>query len=55
MMDAALSRDQDALIPKTVSFEEVNTYQVDSTGATLTADASVALIHKYCDKLPKDK
>ncbi|XP_020690291.1 endoribonuclease Dicer homolog 3a isoform X2 [Dendrobium catenatum] len=55
MMDAALSRDQDALIPKTFSCEEINTYRVDSTGASVTADASVSLIYKYCDKLPRDK
>nr|CAD1836220.1 unnamed protein product [Ananas comosus var. bracteatus] len=30
-------------------------YRVDSTGATVTADSSVSLIHKYCEKLPKDR
>ncbi|XP_020585033.1 endoribonuclease Dicer homolog 3a isoform X2 [Phalaenopsis equestris] len=55
MMDASFNRDQDALIPKALSCEEINTYHVDSTGATLTVDASVGLIYKYCDKLPRDK
>ncbi|PKA63342.1 Endoribonuclease Dicer like 3a [Apostasia shenzhenica] len=55
MMDAAVSRDPDALIPKLVYHEDIKSYRIESTGATLTTDASVGLIHKYCEKLPKDK
>uniref|UniRef100_A0A0D9XKU7 Uncharacterized protein n=1 Tax=Leersia perrieri TaxID=77586 RepID=A0A0D9XKU7_9ORYZ len=33
----------------------VYTYQVESTGATITADCCVNLIRKYCEKLPKDR
>uniref|UniRef100_K4AJR2 Uncharacterized protein n=1 Tax=Setaria italica TaxID=4555 RepID=K4AJR2_SETIT len=35
--------------------EEKYIYHVDSTGATITADCCVNLIHKYCEKLPKDR
>ncbi|KAK8940022.1 hypothetical protein KSP40_PGU012342 [Platanthera guangdongensis] len=55
VMDAALSRDQDSSVCKTPNCEEISTYRVESTGAIVTSDASVSLIHKYCDKLPKDK
>ncbi|KAG0495856.1 hypothetical protein HPP92_000547 [Vanilla planifolia] len=55
MMDAALNRDHNALIPKLMNYDEPISYRVESTGATVTADASVGLVYKYCEKLPKDK
>ncbi|KAG0500438.1 hypothetical protein HPP92_000510 [Vanilla planifolia] len=55
MMDAALNRDHNALIPKLMHYDEPISYRVESTGATVTADASVGLVYKYCEKLPKDK
>ncbi|KAJ1295101.1 hypothetical protein BS78_01G198000 [Paspalum vaginatum] len=35
--------------------QEKHSYHVDSTGATITADCCVNLIHQYCEKLPKDR
>lgn len=55
MMDAALNRDPHALISKPSSNEEIDSYHVESTGATVTADSSVGLVYKYCEKLPRDK
>ncbi|KAF6156089.1 hypothetical protein GIB67_007464 [Kingdonia uniflora] len=54
--DTTANRDPDACIPE-ISFadQETNVYMVESTGASVTADSSVSLIHKYCEKLPKDK
>ncbi|XP_009418500.3 endoribonuclease Dicer homolog 4 isoform X1 [Musa acuminata AAA Group] len=34
--------------------EEVN-YKVSSTGASINTGCSVSLLHRYCDKLPRDK
>ncbi|KAG1358569.1 putative Endoribonuclease Dicer [Cocos nucifera] len=55
MMDAALNRDPHALILKPSSSEEIDAYYVESTGARVTADSSVSLVYKYCEKLPRDK
>ncbi|XP_074579672.1 endoribonuclease Dicer homolog 4 isoform X2 [Curcuma longa] len=30
------------------------TYKVDSTGASISTGCSVSLLHRYCDKLPRD-
>uniref|UniRef100_A0A0E0M8Z7 Uncharacterized protein n=1 Tax=Oryza punctata TaxID=4537 RepID=A0A0E0M8Z7_ORYPU len=38
-----------------LSIQGMYTYQVQSTGATITADCCVNLIRKYCEKLPKDR
>lgn len=54
MMDTILNRDAISLVKKS-SNEETETFHVKLTGATVTADSSVNLIYKYCDKLPKDK
>lgn len=35
--------------------EEIDVYCVKTTGATVTAESSINLIYKYCEKLPKDK
>lgn len=29
-------------------------YKVDSTGASISTGCSVSLLHRYCDKLPRD-
>lgn len=55
MTDTAVNRDPDACILKACIFEEANVYHVDKTGASVTADSSVSLIHRYCEKLPGDK
>lgn len=34
---------------------ETDEYRVSSTGARITCDTSVAVINKYCAKLPGDK
>uniref|UniRef100_J3N3J6 Uncharacterized protein n=1 Tax=Oryza brachyantha TaxID=4533 RepID=J3N3J6_ORYBR len=38
-----------------LSIQGMYTYQVQSTGATISADCCVNLIRKYCEKLPKDR
>lgn len=55
MTDAAVNRDPDAFIPRPCSIEDTHTYYVNVTGASVTADSSVSLIHRYCEKLPGDK
>jgi len=55
MTDTAMNRDPDAHILKACTTEEVNAYHVEATGASVTADSSVNLIHRYCEKLPGDK
>ncbi|KAL0006265.1 hypothetical protein SO802_013826 [Lithocarpus litseifolius] len=55
MTDTAMNRDPDAHILKACTTEEVNAYHVEATGASITADSSVNLIHRYCEKLPGDK
>ncbi|OVA04235.1 Ribonuclease III domain [Macleaya cordata] len=55
MTDATLNRDPDASISKLYCMEESHAYYVESTGASVTADCSVSLIHRYCEKLPGDK
>lgn len=55
MMDTATNRDPDGCILKAYTTEEMDAYVVESTGASVTADSSVSLIHRYCEKLPGDK
>ncbi|KAK9101564.1 hypothetical protein Scep_024994 [Stephania cephalantha] len=55
MIDATLNRDPDASIVTSCCMEDSYSYRVDSTGASVTADCSINLIHKYCDKLPGDR
>jgi endoribonuclease Dicer len=55
MTDTAINRDPDVSIQKACSIEDINTYYVDGTGASVTADSSVNLVHRYCAKLPGDK
>uniref|UniRef100_A0A1D1ZF59 Endoribonuclease Dicer 3a n=1 Tax=Anthurium amnicola TaxID=1678845 RepID=A0A1D1ZF59_9ARAE len=55
MMDAALNREVNTSIPTVCATEEIRAYRVESTGAMVTADCSVNLIYKYCEKLPRDK
>lgn len=39
---------------KFIDFEE-KVYKVDSTGASISANSSVSLLHRYCSKLPHDE
>lgn len=55
MMDTSITRDPDTCNLKVFTFDDTNSYIVDATGASVTADASVSLIHCYCGKLPGDK
>ncbi|KAJ0977945.1 hypothetical protein J5N97_013419 [Dioscorea zingiberensis] len=55
VIDTALNRDPYACNSKVNYDEKIDSYHVESTGATLTADSSISLIYKYCEKLPRDK
>lgn len=55
MTNTAVSRDPDSCVLKACTSGTMNTYVVDVTGASVTADSSVSLIHRYCEKLPSDK
>ncbi|KAL5559568.1 hypothetical protein UlMin_035779 [Ulmus minor] len=55
MIDTTTSRDPDSFVPKACTSEVSNTYFVEVTGASVTADSSVSLINQYCQQLPKDK
>ncbi|KAH9804978.1 Endoribonuclease Dicer [Citrus sinensis] len=53
--DTALSRDPEACFLKACTYVKTKSYIVESTGASVTTDSSVNLIHRYCEKLPSDK
>ncbi|XP_059641179.1 endoribonuclease Dicer homolog 3 [Cornus florida] len=55
MTDTAINRDPDAYILKSCNIEKTDSYYVDATGASVTADSSVSVIRQYCQKLPGDK
>lgn len=55
MTDTAMNRDPDACTLKACHIKEIDTYYVEATGASVTADSSVNLIYRYCGKLPGDK
>ncbi|XP_024966955.1 endoribonuclease Dicer homolog 3a isoform X2 [Cynara cardunculus var. scolymus] len=55
MMDSAKTRDPNTCTVKPYNFKEMETYSVEATGASVTANSSVSLIHRYCAKLPGDK
>ncbi|GAV80701.1 Helicase_C domain-containing protein/Ribonuclease_3 domain-containing protein/PAZ domain-containing protein/dsRNA_bind domain-containing protein/ResIII domain-containing protein [Cephalotus follicularis] len=45
----------DARFLKPCTLEETNAYVVEATGASVTADSSVSVLNRYCEKLPRDK
>ncbi|KAK9055311.1 hypothetical protein SSX86_026393 [Deinandra increscens subsp. villosa] len=51
----AKKRDPDTCVVEPFCFKETASYHVKTTGASVTADCSVSLIHRYCAKLPADK
>ncbi|KAH9653049.1 Endoribonuclease Dicer [Citrus sinensis] len=53
--DTALSRDPEACFLKACTYVKTKSYIVESTGASVTTDSSVNLIHRYCEMLPSDK
>ena len=55
MLETALNRDSEEILPSFFSVQETNEYLVGTTGAKVTADSSIGVIIQYCDKLPKDK
>ncbi|KAF5743147.1 Ribonuclease III putative isoform 1 [Tripterygium wilfordii] len=55
MTETAIKRDPDTCVMKACHFKEMDIYVVDKTGASVTADSSVSLLQKYCEKLPGDK
>ncbi|XP_042485493.1 endoribonuclease Dicer homolog 3a [Macadamia integrifolia] len=55
MAETALNRDPNACISRVCCIDETNAYVVESTGASVTVDSSIGLIHRYCEKLPGDK
>lgn len=55
MTDTAVKRDPDDCVVKPCLVNETKAYYVEATGASVTADSSVSLLTKYCEKLPGDK
>lgn len=55
MTDTAMSRDPDVCFARSCTFEKTNAYIVEATGASVSVEDSVRLIHQYCQKLPSDK
>lgn len=55
MTDTAANRDPDSCVLRACKIKEIDAYYVDATGASVTQDSSVNLIHRYCEKLPRDK
>ncbi|CAN0863618.1 Endoribonuclease Dicer homolog 3a [Linum grandiflorum] len=54
MMDTASNRDPEFWSAKACSQTELKAYVVEKTGALVTADSSISLLNKYCEKLPGD-
>ncbi|XP_021666513.2 endoribonuclease Dicer homolog 3 isoform X2 [Hevea brasiliensis] len=55
MTNTTINRDPDVQSLKTCAAEETKAYIVNATGASVTADSSVNLIYRYCEKLPGDR
>lgn len=55
MTNTAINRDPDTYSLKACAIADTKAYFVDVTGASVTADSSVGLIHRYCGKLPGDR
>ncbi|CAI0401304.1 unnamed protein product [Linum tenue] len=55
MRDTASNRDPEMWTPKACLLDELEIYIVDRTGASVTADSSISLLYKYCEKLPGDR
>ncbi|KAJ6856646.1 hypothetical protein NC651_038337 [Populus alba x Populus x berolinensis] len=55
MTDTAINRDPNVWNLKACASEAAKAYVVDVTGASVTADSSVSLIHRYCQQLPGDR
>lgn len=55
MTDKAITRDTDGSFTKASATKEVPAYIVEVTGASVAANSSISLVHRYCDKLPREK
>ncbi|KAL4571164.1 hypothetical protein LXL04_017915 [Taraxacum kok-saghyz] len=57
ILESSQKRDPDTCVvkPCEIKDKEKEIYCVESTGASVTTDSSVNLIHRYCSKLPGDK
>lgn len=55
MKNTALNRDPDSCSLKPCRIGETNAYFVNATGASVSSDSSVSLIHRYCAKHPGDR
>uniref|UniRef100_A0A0D9V9B3 Uncharacterized protein n=1 Tax=Leersia perrieri TaxID=77586 RepID=A0A0D9V9B3_9ORYZ len=55
MVEIASSREPQNLLSGFVPNEEINEYRVGRTGAKVTTGSSISIVHRYCEKLPKDK
>ncbi|XP_020236555.1 endoribonuclease Dicer homolog 3a isoform X2 [Cajanus cajan] len=54
MNDASIKKDHEYSTRALIT-EKIDTYYVESTGASVTLDSSASLIIQYCGKLPRDK
>ncbi|KAK7395386.1 hypothetical protein VNO78_15942 [Psophocarpus tetragonolobus] len=55
MKNTAKRRELEAFNLETYRTPKTCAYYVDATGACVTTDSSVSLVHRYCEKLPSDK
>jgi endoribonuclease Dicer len=55
MVETALNRDSEDLLPGFFAVQETNEYIVGTTGAKVTAESSIGVIVHCCNKLSKDK
>jgi len=54
MTDASIHKHHESSV-KIFTLEKKDAYYVESTGASVTLDSSVNLIHRYCGTLPRDQ
>lgn len=53
--DLSKNEDLDTCILRASNVQQVNSYIVEHTGASVSVNSSVSLIHQYCLKLPADR
>ncbi|CAJ1973600.1 unnamed protein product [Sphenostylis stenocarpa] len=54
MTDASINKDHESSL-RVFTMGKIDAYYVESTGASVTLDSSVNLIHRYCGTLPRDQ
>ncbi|XP_057810425.1 endoribonuclease Dicer homolog 3a-like [Salvia miltiorrhiza] len=55
MIHTAVNRDPGDSPVKACNTNKVVSYVVESSGASVTSDSSISLLHRYCQNLPLDK